>query len=220
MKFILGEKLGMSQLFDEKGSVVPVTLIIAGPCQVTQIKAKEPQKAPLKQESKKPRTRTSSVLGKDGYDAIQIGFKKLKTKKIKKSQKKKPFKYLREFKGDISQYKVGQEIDASVFKEGDMVSISGITKGKGFQGVVKRWGFAGQPATRGTKHEERTAGSTGSRFPQRVIKGKKMAGRMGGERITIKNLKVIKIEKENNLLTVGGAVPGRRGTLLEIRSRS
>ena len=229
MKFILGLKLGMSQLFDEKGNVVPVTLIEAGPCQVLQIKTKEPGKPrPLYEEGgergKKPYTTPPSnwgrgVRGMDGYDAIQIGFKKLKTKKVKKPQKYKPFKYLREFRGeiDVSKYKVGQKIDASIFQEGNIVSVSGISKGKGFAGAVKRWGFAGRGASHGVKHEARTLGSVGSSFPERVIKGKKMPGRMGTERVTVKNLKIVKVDPEKNLLAVRGAVPGRRNTLLEIR---
>lgn len=200
MKFILGLKLGMSQIFDEKGNQIPITLIEAGPCQTIQIKTKE----------------------KDGYEAVQIGFKKLKEKKVKKPQKEAPFKYLREFRGNIelSKYKVGKKMDASTFQEGDLVKISGVSKGKGFAGVVKRWGFSGRPATHGTKHEERTPGSVGTSFPERVPKGRKMAGRMGYVRITVKNLKVIKVNSENNLLVVKGAVPGRKGTLLEIRSGS
>jgi len=195
MKFILGKKIEMSQIFNEKGNVIPVTLIKAGPCYITQIKTKE----------------------KDKYESIQIGFEKLKDKKVKKSQKKKPYRYLKEFKAQDSKLKTGDKIDVSVFKEGDKVKISGISKGKGFAGGVKRWGFHGKSATHGTKHEERTIGSIGSAFPQRVIKGKKMPGRMGTERITVKNLKIVKVDVENNLLVVKGAVPGRRGTLLEIR---
>ena len=194
MKFILGLKLEMSQLFDEKGNVIPVTLIEAGPCQVTQLKTKE----------------------KDGYQSVQVGFKKIeKKKKIKKPMKKKPFRFLREFKN--GEHKVGEEIDVSIFQEGDLIKVSGITKGKGFAGAVKRWGFSGRNATHGVKHEHRTLGSVGTTGPQRVIKGKKMPGRLGFERITVKNLEVIKIDKENNLLAVRGAVPGRKGTLLEIR---
>jgi len=194
MKFILGLKLGMSQIFDEKGNQIPVTLIEAGPCEVTQIKKKE----------------------RDGYQAIQVGFKKIeKPKKIKKPQTQKPYRYLREFKD--GEYKVKDKIDVSIFREGDKVKISGISKGKGFQGAVKRWGFSGRNATHGVKHEHRTLGSVGSTFPERVIKGKKMPGRMGFERVTVKNLKVVKVDKENNLLAIRGAVPGRRGTLLEIR---
>ena len=204
MKFILGEKIEMSQVFDEKGNVVPVTLIEAGPCYVTQIKTKE----------------------KDGYDSVQIGLKKLtKEKKIKKPQKGKPYKYLREFRvseqrteNGEQELRVGGKIDVSVFEEGDKVKVSGISKGKGFAGGVKRWGFHGQTATHGTKHEERTIGSIGSMFPQRVIKGRKMPGRMGSERVTVKNLKIAKIDLENNLLAVKGAIPGKRGTLLEIKN--
>ncbi len=197
MKFILGKKIEMSQIFDEKGNVIPVTLIEAGPCYVTQIKTKE----------------------KDKYESIQVGFKKLKERKVTKSKKKKPYRYLREFREDIdlSKIKQGDKIDVSIFKKGDKVKISGISKGKGFAGAVKRWGFHGQSATHGTKHEERTLGSVGSAFPQRVIKGRKMPGRMGAERVTVKNLKIAKIDLENNLLAVKGAIPGRRGTLLEIR---
>jgi large subunit ribosomal protein L3 len=196
MKFILGRKIGMSQIFDEKGNQIPVTLIEAGPCEVLQIKTKD----------------------KDGYDAVQIGFQKLKERKIKKTQQKKPFKYLKEFKGDISKFKVVDVVDASIFKEGDRVSVSGISKGKGFAGVVKRWGFHGRPRTRGTKHEERQPGAIGAATPSRVVKGIKMAGRMGQGRITLKNLKIVKVDKKNNLLAVKGAVAGRRGTLLEIKS--
>jgi len=190
MKFIIGKKIEMSQIFDEKGNVVPVTLIKAGPCYITQIKKQ----------------------------SIQIGFEKLKDKKVKKPQKDRPYRYLKEFKDDVSKYKIKNEIDVSIFKEGDIVKISGISKGKGFAGGVKKWGFHGKPATHGTKHEERTIGSIGSAFPQRVIKGKKMPGRMGTERITVKNLKVAKIDVENNFIAVKGAVPGHRGTLLEIRT--
>jgi large subunit ribosomal protein L3 len=194
MKFILGQKLKMSQIFDKQGKVVPVTLITAGPCEVLQIKTKE----------------------KDGYPAVQIGFKKIeKKKKIKKTMKGKPFRFLREFRD--GEYKVGDKIDVSIFQEGEKVKVSGLTKGKGFQGGVKRWGFSGRDATHGVKHEHRTLGSVGTSFPERVIKGKKMPGRMGQDRITVKNLKIVKVDKENNLLIVKGAIPGPRGTLLEIR---
>jgi len=195
MKFILGRKLKMSQIFDENGNVVPVTLIEAGPCFVTQVKTKE----------------------KDKYCAVQVGFIK-KTKNIKKTEKGKEFKYLKEERiDDINGLKVGDEIRIDIFKEGDKVKISGISKGKGFQGAIKRWGFKSKPKSHGTKHEERTIGSTGSRFPQRVRKGRKMPGRMGSERVTIKNLKIVKVDKDNNLLVVKGAVPGKTGSLLEIR---
>lgn len=197
MKFLLGKKIEMSQIFDEKGNVVPVTLILAGPCYVLQKKSKE----------------------KDGYQALQIGFEKItKEGKIRKPQKNKPYRYIREFLGEKEDLKEGDEVSVSSFNTGDKVKISGISKGKGFQGGVKRHGFSGRNRTHGVKHEHRTIGSTGSRFPQRVIKGRKMPGRMGYERVSVKNLKVVGVDKENNLLIVKGAVPGHRGTLLEIRS--
>ena len=203
MKFILGLKLSMSQIFDEKGNQIPVTLIEAGPCLVTQVKTKE----------------------KDGYWAVQIGFGE--AKKINKAMAGHlkdlgKLLFLREFRNeepkiDDQELKRGDRIDVSVFKEGDLVRVSGLSKGKGFAGVVKRWHFSGKSATHGTKHELRTPGSVGTSFPQRVPKGRKMAGRMGFERITIKNLKIIKVDPENNLLAIKGAVPGAKGTLLEIR---
>ncbi len=202
MKFLLGLKLGMSQIFDEKGNVIPVTLIEAGPCIVTQIKTKE----------------------KDGYWAVQIGFGEAKkvTKAISGHLKELgKLLFLREFRNeepkiDDKELKRGDRIDVSIFQEGDIVKVTGLSKGKGFAGVVKRWHFHGRPATHGTKHELRTPGSVGASVPQRVVKGKKMAGRMGFERVTIKNLKVVKVDKENNLLAIKGAVPGPKGALLEV----
>lgn len=182
----------MSQVFDEKGSPVPVTLIEAGPCEIVQVKSKE----------------------KDNYESLQMGFER-KEKKIKKTEKKKPFKVLREFK-EGEELKLGDKIDVSSFKKGDNVKVSGISKGKGFQGGVKRWGFSGRNQTHGVKHEHRTIGSVGCSYPQRVIKGKKMPGRAGYQRKTIKNLKVEGVDVEKNLISVRGAVPGRKGTLLEI----
>ena len=176
MKFILGKKIGMTQIFNKGGQVIPVTLIEAGPCQVVQVKTKE----------------------KDGYQAVQIGFAG----------------HLREFKA--KDLKIGQQIDASIFQEGEIVKIAGISKGKGFQGVVKRHGFSGFPASHGTKHGLRAPGSIGSSFPERVWKGKKMAGRMGAERVMVQGLKIVQVDKENNLLAIKGAIPGRKGTLLEI----
>lgn len=196
-------------MFDEKGNIVPVTLISAGPCYITQKKTKE----------------------KDGYEAAQIGFEKIEKKnKIKKTMKGKEYKHLREFsiinsperpqadspQGCFSK-NVGDEINASEFQEGDKITVVGISKGKGFQGGVKRHGFSGRNASHGMKHEARTIGSIGRRFPQRVTKGRKMPGRMGTDRVTVKNLKIVKIDAENNLLAVRGAVPGHRGTLLEMR---
>lgn len=208
MKFILGLKIGMSQIFDKEGKVVPVTLVEAGPCVVTQTKTKE----------------------EDGYSAVQVGFVPKKKRiprqaqngelrrTIKKTEKGKEFRYIREQRTESDeQLKVGDKIDASIFQEGDEVKISGVSKGKGFAGVVKRWGFRGRSATHGTKHEKRTGGSIGSSFPQRVIKGKKMPGRAGGQRITMRNLRIVRVDKDKNLLAIEGAVPGRKGTLLEIR---
>lgn len=193
MKFILGLKIGMSQVFGEAGQVVPVTLVEAGPCQVLEVKTEE----------------------KDKYQAVQVGFIK-KTKKVKKTEKGKEFKYKREFQNS-DKLKVGDEIRVSIFETKDKVSVSGVSKGKGFQGAVKRWGFAGRDATHGTKHEERTLGSIGATGPQRVFKGRKMPGRMGTQRVTLKNLEVLRVDKDNNLLAIKGAIPGRKGTLLEIR---
>ncbi len=190
----------MSQLFNGKRQVVPVTLIEAGPCLVVGERTKE----------------------RDGYSAVQIGFEEMKDRKINKPQKgffkkaglKKGYRYIKEIKDN--QLKAGDEINVSQFNKGDIVKVSGLSKAKGFQGVVKRHGFAGFPATHGTKHGERAPGSIGSAFPERVFKGKKMAGRMGGERVTTCGLEVADIDKENNLLAIKGAVPGRKGTLLEI----
>ncbi|MFH0906713.1 MAG: 50S ribosomal protein L3 [bacterium] len=200
MKFILGKKIGMTQIFNEKNEVVPVTLIKAGPCQVIQVKTKE----------------------KDGYEAVQIGFDEMKENKVKKPQKghfKKAkseisFRFLREFKGD--NLKIGDKIDVSCLNNGDVVKVVGISKGKGFQGVVKRHGFKGGRASHGNKHSLRSPGSIGSAFPERVMKGKRMAGRMGSDRIVVMGLSVVQIDKENDLLAIKGAVPGKIGTLLEI----
>lgn len=192
MKFILGKKIGMTQIFDRDGQVIPVTLVEAGPCQVVQVKTEE----------------------KDGYSAVQIGFEEIAEKKVKKSQKDKGFRYLREFPNN--HLEIGQKIDVSIFQEGEIVKIAGISKGKGFQGVVKRHGFAGFPASHGTKHGLRAPGSIGSAFPERVWKGKKMAGRMGTDRIMVQGLKIVQIDKDNNLLALKGALPGIKGNLLEI----
>jgi large subunit ribosomal protein L3 len=195
MKFILGRKLQMTQIFDKEGNLIPVTLVQAGPCKIVQIKTKE----------------------KDGYEAIQVGFLP-KKKNVKKTEKGKEFYFLREFRvQDPNQYKVGQEIDVSQFEEGEEIKVSAISKGKGFAGVVKRWGFAGRPKTHGTKHEERAPGAIGSATPHRVVKGRKMAGKTGQKRVTIKNLAVVKVDKENNILAIKGAIPGSRGTLVEIK---
>ena len=184
-------------MFDKNGKLTPVTLISAGPCFILQKKSKE----------------------KDGYQALQIGFKKIEKKdKIGKSMKGKEYKHIKEqvTEGEDNS-NVGDEINATVFQEGDEVKVSGMSKGKGFQGGVKKHGFHGRNATHGVKHEHRTIGSTGCRFPQHVMKGRKMPGRMGYDRVSVKGLKIMKVDKDSNLLVLKGAVPGRTGALLEIR---
>jgi large subunit ribosomal protein L3 len=198
MKYLLGTKLGMTQMYDKDGKIVPLTLIEAGPCQITQIKTKE----------------------SDGYVSLQIGFTEItKKNKIKKPMQGKPFRVLREFRNAVAgDAKVGDKVDVTTFQEGEMVKIAGTSKGKGFQGGVKRWGFKGHITTHGTKHEVRKVGSIGDGGKEKVIKGKKMPGRMGSDRVTVKNLQIMKVDKDNNLLAVKGAVPGRKGALLEIRA--
>lgn len=200
MKFILGKKLEMTQSFMQDGRVMPVTAVQAGPCQVVRVKTKE----------------------KDGYEAVEIGFgekKKIK-KPIKGHLKGLPnFRYLKEFRViETKDYKKGQKIDVSAFKTGEMVKITGISKGKGFQGVMKRHGFHGGPGSHGDKDQHRMPGSIGATGPQHVFKGTKMAGRMGGERVTVKNLEIIEINKDKSLLLIKGAIPGARNSLVMITS--
>lgn len=201
MKFILGTKQRMTQIFDESGRCFPATILSAGPVVVTQVKTDE----------------------KDGYTALQVGFGKKAEKNINKAQKghlkdRGAFEHLREFRGEFDGINEGDSIDVSAFEVGDTITVSATSKGKGFQGVVKRHNFAGGPRTHGQKHSERAPGSIGSTGPQRVFKGLRMAGRMGSDRITVKNLTVLQIDKESNTLVVSGAVPGKRGTLVEVRS--
>jgi len=197
MSFILGKKIGMTQLFNEDGTVVPVTLIEAGPVTVTQVRLKD----------------------KDGYEAVQVGFAHEKNANKPKAghlKNLKSFKTLRETKS-IKEKNRGDEIDVTSFSVGDVVKVSGLTKGRGFQGAVKRHGFHGMPASHGHHHVLRHVGSIGQRFPQHTLKGTRMAGRMGGVRMTTRGLKVVTVDKEHNLLALKGAVPGRKGTLLEIQ---
>jgi len=219
MPFILGRKIGMTRIFREDGKVIPVTVVEAGPITVTQIRTEE----------------------KDGYKAVQVGFGKDKKPNKPKAGHLKELsnlKHIKEFKletgncPDIvedprslcdrekleTEPKRGDVLDVSVFNAGDIVKISGITKGKGFQGVVKRHGFHGMPASHGHHHVLRHGGSIGQRFPQHTLKGMRMAGRMGGERQTTRGLEIVSVDKENNLMMIKGAVPGRKGTLLEIVS--
>ena len=203
MKFILGTKEYMTQVFDDSGRVYPVTVISAGPIVVTQVK----------------------TVATDGYDAVQVGYGTRSAKRISKPVKGHlkdlgNFAHIKEFRIEgENTFKVGDTLDSSLFKEGDDLTVSAVSKGKGFQGVVKRHGFHGGPRSHGQKHSEREPGSLGGggRDGGRVAKGKRMAGRMGGDRITVKNLKLIQIDSENNAIFVEGAVPGRRGALVEIR---
>ncbi|WP_353685984.1 50S ribosomal protein L3 [Thermodesulfovibrio sp. 3462-1] len=200
MRGILGRKVGMTQIFDEEGRIVPVTVIEAGPCWVVQVRSKD----------------------KDGYEAVQLGFKEVKKEKnipkpllgIFKKAGVPPCRVLKEFK--MAGFNVGDKVTVEIFSKGDVVSVRGISKGKGFQGVMKRHNFAGGPDSHGSMFN-RAPGSIGaSSFPSRVWKGKRMAGHMGNERVTVKNLKIVDVIPEQNLLLVKGAVPGGENGILEI----
>lgn len=202
---LIGRKVGMTHLFKDDGSFVPVTVIQAGPCKVVQKKTDE----------------------SDGYYAIQFGFGEISEKKIKKPQlgqfKKRnipPQKKLQEFRmgaEEIKTFNVGQELNTSLFKKGDYVDITGISKGKGFAGVMKRHGFKGAPASHGTAYFKRHGGSIGCRFPQHTRKGMRMAGRMGNARVTVQNLEVTDIKPEDNLILIKGAVPGNKNNFVLIK---
>lgn len=204
MKFILGKKQHMMQCFLEDGKVVPVTVISAGPLVVTQVK--------------KPDS--------DGYTAVQVAYESQKKERANKSHlghiskvsqdgEEGAYKHLREFR-DIEEITVGDRISVDVFSVGDNVTVSGISKGKGFQGVIKRHGFHGGPRSHGQKHSEHEPGSIGGGLRNKVPKGMRMGGRTGGDRITIKNLEIVGVDKENNQLLIKGAIPGRNGTLVEV----
>lgn len=199
MKFILGKKLEMSQVFREDGTVVPVTLVQAGPCVVTQVKTSE----------------------RDGYTAIQLGF--LPTKNLTKSEeghlKDLPkVRHLAEFRThEPAALERGATVEASSFQPGDVINVSGTSKGKGFQGVVKRHGFHGHPSSHGHKDQERMPGSIGAGGVQHVMKGRRMAGHMGDARTTVKNLQVVEV-RDGGILAIKGAVPGARNSILEIVS--
>lgn len=201
MKFILGKKIEMTQRFKEDGIVVPVTVVEAGPCIITQIKNAE----------------------KEGYNSVQIGFGE--KKKLNKSitghlKGLKNSRYLKEFRVDeINKMEKGKQITVSAFTVGDKLDVIGTSKGKGFQGVVKRHGFKGSKATHGNKDQLRMPGSIGATDAARVFKGKRMGGHMGDERVTVKNLEVIEVDKENNYLYIKGAVPGARNGLLMISAK-
>ncbi len=202
MKFAIGTKVQMTQYFTEDGKVVPATVIATGPATVTQVKTKET----------------------DGYDAIQVGFGEQKKERVTKARlgvmrDLGTFRHLKEFRpkdGTLSDTKVGDVIDIGVFAVGDTVRVTGTSKGKGFQGVVKRYNFAGGPRSHGQKHSEREPGSIGGGLRNRVPKGMRMAGRTGGDTVTIQNLKIVDVDQTKGLLVVKGAIPGRRGTVVSI----
>jgi large subunit ribosomal protein L3 len=202
VKFILGKKIDMTQKFTEKG-VVPVTVVQAGPCTITQVK---------------------SASGKEGYDAVQVGYgdrKKPQSKSVAGHLKGlSNFRYLREFRVEAdkesTELKKGQTVSVEQFKVGDVVNVSGISKGKGFQGVVKRHGFHGSPKSHGHKDQLRMPGSIGVGGIQKVMKGMKMGGQMGAQQVTTRNLEIAEVDAEHNKLFIKGSVPGARNTLIVI----
>ncbi|MBS1552121.1 MAG: 50S ribosomal protein L3 [Bacteroidetes bacterium] len=200
---ILGKKIGMTTIFENDGNAVPCTVIEAGPCYVTQIKKKD----------------------KDGYESVQLGFEEKKEKNstkplIGKFRKAKTpvlrhLKEVRDFNSD--ELKEGDQVKVDIFKEGDIVKVTGVSKGKGFQGVVKRHGFGGGQRTHGQSDRQRAPGSIGgSSYPSRVFKGQRMAGRMGGDRVSVRNLRIVKIFADSNLILIKGAVPGTKTGIVEI----
>ena len=204
-KAILGKKLGMTQIFDNNGLVVPVTVVEAGPCFVSQVKTKE----------------------NDGYSAVQMAFDNIREQLVNKpllGQLKKaeiPAKrYLKEFKlDDAENYKLGDKITCEIFAEGDMVDVTGTSKGHGFSGTIAKWNFQRHRMSHGNGPVHRHVGSIGANtFPAKVFKGKKMAGRWGNERVTVQNLKVVKVDAERNLILVKGAIPGAKGSLVSVKS--
>lgn len=200
MKFQLAEKSHMTQVFDEAGNVHAVTVLRAPGVTVTDIRSKE----------------------RDGYEAIQVAMDEQKAQRSTKAELGhfggQAYKQVREFRQSAGDLQKGAVIKADIFQPGDIIAVSGISKGKGFQGGMKRHGFKGGWAQHGQKHSAREVGSIGSTGQQRVNKGHKMPGRMGGDRITVKNIKVFSVNTEKGEILVTGAVPGRRGTLIEIRS--
>ena len=208
MSGILGKKIGMTSIFDDNGQMIPCTIIEAGPCYVTQIKTK----------------------GTDGYDAVQLGFDEIRERLVNKPMKGhfkkggvKPLRLISEFRNfNGTKLELGQEVRVDNFQQGDVVDVIGRSKGRGFQGVVKRHHFSGVCMTsHGKSDRVRAPGSIGaSSYPSRVMKGRRMAGRMGGERVTVKNLMVLKVIAESNILIVKGSVPGAINSYLEIVKQS
>ena len=205
IKGIIGKKVGMTQIFDDNGNAIPVTVIEAGPCTVVQKKTAE---------------------GKDGYDAVQLGFEDIAERKLTKAEvghfKKNGLtakRYLKEFRlEDVSGLNVGDTVAADVFAAGEKVDITGITKGRGYTGVVKRWGHHILRMTHGTGPIHRQVGSQGTIDPARVFKNMKMPGQYGNEQVTVLNLAVVKVDAEKNLIAVKGAIPGARGGVVYIRN--
>ncbi len=203
-KALIGKKIGMTQIFDEAGKVIPVTAIEVGPCTVTQIKTAE----------------------QDGYSSVQLGFGEVKESKLTKPElgkfsksKLTPKKYLREFRLDsVEGMNVGDELKADVFAAGDKVDIQGTSKGKGFQGVIKRWGQSRGPMGHGSMYHRRPGSMGPTSTPGRVFPGKNLPGHMGVETITIQNLEVIKVDLDKNVILVKGSVPGAKGAILRIKS--
>ena len=202
-KGIIGKKLGMTQIFDEKGNVIPVTLIEAGPCVVAQKK----------------------TVANDGYDAVQLAYEDVKAKNVNKAQlghfKKagiSPKRHLKEFRlDDCSAYEIGAVVTVDTFAQGEKVDITGITKGHGYTGAIKRWNLHKLRMTHGVGPVHRQSGSMGVIDPARIFKNKKMAGQWGNEQVTIQNLSVVKIDAEKNLIAVKGAVPGAKGGIVFVR---
>ena len=203
-KGLIGKKVGMTQIFDEKGMIIPVTVIEAGPCVVAQVKTVET----------------------DGYNAIQLGFGEVKSHKVKKPQaghfakaNVEAKKHLREFRlDDVQNVKVGDEVKADTFEQGEKVDVQGISKGKGFQGVIKRHGQHRGPMGHGSMYHRRPGSMGSTSTPGRVFKGKKLPGHMGVQKITIQNLEIIKVDMDKNVLLVKGSVPGPKGAILKIKS--
>ncbi|MBS1515137.1 MAG: 50S ribosomal protein L3 [Bacteroidetes bacterium] len=200
---ILGKKIGMTTYYQENGNAVPVTVIEAGPCYVTQIKTKE----------------------KDGYESVQLGFGTRREKTVNKPMQGKfkklnipALRFIKEIKDfPVNDLKAGEQVKVNIFNEGDTVKVTGTSKGKGFQGVMKRHGFGGGQRTHGQSDRQRAPGSIGaSSYPSRVFKGQRMAGRTGNDQVTVRNLKVIKIFADSNLILVKGAVPGTKSGFVEI----
>ncbi|CCL09123.1 TPA: 50S ribosomal protein L3 [Clostridioides difficile] len=202
MKGILGKKVGMTQIFTDKGVVIPVTAVEAGPMVVTQIK----------------------TVDKDGYNAIQIGFEDAKEKALNKPKKGHLVaanvlkKHLKEFRVDsVEGYTVGQEIKADVFEAGAKIDVTGISKGKGFQGPIKRHGQSRGPETHGSRYHRRPGSMGACSYPGRVFKNKKLAGHMGSVKVTVQNLEVVKVDADKNLILVKGAIPGAKGSVVTIK---